>query len=103
MFHSDDIEETDNVVNKVVEATNRLLLKEAEILAQTSRGTNTGTAFNPEIPNFPAFQEERDAFDQGKPSIIAKNKFIRVEATNECNGFVIVLLHKEVIKSFKFS
>ncbi|CAH8837313.1 unnamed protein product [Trichobilharzia szidati] len=102
LFHSDDIEETDNVVTKVVEATNRLLLKEAEILAQTSRGTNTGTAFNPEIPNFPAFQEERDAFDQGKPSIIAKNKFIRVEATSECNGFVIVLLHKEVIKSFQF-
>ncbi|CAH8501347.1 unnamed protein product [Heterobilharzia americana] len=97
LFHSDDIDETDDIVIKVVEATNRILLKEAETLAANNRGINTRTVFNIKIPIFSSFQEEIDSFNQGKPSIIAKNKFIRVQASSECNGFVIALLHKETI------
>ncbi|TPP50015.1 Methyltransferase NSUN7 [Fasciola gigantica] len=41
-----DPEETEVLVSRVVEMTNRTLLKEAEALAASSRGASTGMAFN---------------------------------------------------------
>ncbi|KAG5450939.1 putative methyltransferase nsun7 [Clonorchis sinensis] len=97
LSHSQDPDETDGLVAKVVDATNRLLLKEAEAIAASVRSAPTGTAFNPHVPTFPGLQEERDAYDAGKPSIITKNKTIRVPPSQETNGFYIVILHKEQI------
>ncbi|CAI2738114.1 unnamed protein product, partial [Dicrocoelium dendriticum] len=97
LSHSDDIEETDGLVLRVAEATNRLLLREAELLAATSRNVSTGTAFNPQIPTFVGLQEEREAFEAGKPSIIMKNRTIRVKPSQDSNGFFIATLHKEQI------
>ncbi|TGZ58225.1 hypothetical protein CRM22_009714 [Opisthorchis felineus] len=97
LSHSQDPDETDGLVAKVVDTTNRLLLREAEALAASVRSAPTGTAFNPHVPTFPGLQEERDAYEAGKPSIITKNKTIRVPPSQETNGFYIVILHKEQI------
>ncbi|KAF7250705.1 hypothetical protein EG68_09585 [Paragonimus skrjabini miyazakii] len=97
LSHSEDPDETDGLVSRVVDTTNRILYREAELLASTSRNVSTGTAFNPQVPSFPGLQEEREAFEAGKPSIVMKSKTIRVSPSQESNGFFIVILHKEQI------
>ncbi|KAF7256026.1 hypothetical protein EG68_06975 [Paragonimus skrjabini miyazakii] len=96
LSHSEDPDETDGLVSRVVDTTNRILYREAELLASTSRNVSTGTAFTPQVPSFPGLQEEREAFEAGKPSIVMKNKSIRVSPSQESNEFFIVILHKEV-------
>ncbi|VDP89611.1 unnamed protein product, partial [Echinostoma caproni] len=46
LCRSVDPEETEALVNRVMEMTNRTLLKEAEAMAASSRGATTGMAFN---------------------------------------------------------
>ncbi|CAL8085854.1 unnamed protein product [Calicophoron daubneyi] len=97
LSHSEDPDETDVMVARVIDITNRALLKEAESIAASSRGATTGTAFNPQVPVFPGLQEEREALEAGKPTIIMKNNSIRVPASREANGFYLVILNKEQI------
>lgn len=97
LSHSDDKDEVETLLNRVVEATNKVLLKEAELIAASSRGNSpTGTAFQPQVPLFPGLQEEKEAFEAGKTSIITKGKLIQVPPSTESNGFTIAVFVKEV-------
>ncbi|KAM7540195.1 hypothetical protein Aperf_G00000040417 [Anoplocephala perfoliata] len=100
LSHSEDPEETEGMVQKCMEFTNRALQREAQSAVPTSKQKPTTTpAFVPRLPTgIPSIALPDDTLVGVTVSspFITTSGFIRFKPTNNYNGFFIACLKKEV-------
>ncbi|VEL33224.1 unnamed protein product [Protopolystoma xenopodis] len=94
LSHHKNLEDVESLVLKVLEAQNKALIKETELISV--KQPTTVPAFGLTVPLMPALQEEREALEAGQPSVITDSKMVHFPAGPNNNAFTVCCIVKEV-------